>query len=905
MSVRCPHCEHKFALKAAAGVYQPKCPDCGQQFAIAIPREPGGRVVSAKSLDHLKRYLAKQKQQAAGRSQAGTTPPADAPTVASAPAEMPTVASAPADQPTRAAPLAPSREHDPLATVATPAGHGAADPGPGHGVQGQPMGRLDGYELLRELGRGGMGCVYLARQVSLDRHVAVKTIAPQLAQSPAFLSRFVREAFAVAQLSHHNVVQIHDVGQDEAQHYFSMEYVPGKTLSDLVKEQGPLDPAQAATHTLHAARGLAYAHEHHMVHRDVKPANLLVNDQGLVKVTDLGLVKTAEGDGGTRAELKQAGQGQAGGGDPTATRPAAAMGTPAFMPPEQAKDSAAVDARADIYALGATLYYLLTGKPPLPARSAEEVLKLHATTTILPPEQAAPKVPKALSVVVMKMLAKRPADRHGSMAEVVSALEGLLGIGSGPFTPRPEHAQAIEDAADAFADNGAAKARRLLFGGFHLVALLATIVGIVLGNYALTGTAVWMWACTTVGYLGLSGLRQGGTLSQRVRQYLLTLGWPQWVMFVVGVLAFGAMLFVLGLVWWYLAFLVVGIGLAAAAVFGLDTWCTKQREPVLTSVRQMLRELRLRGLEERALRKFVCAYAGRRWEGLYEALFGYEAKREARKQWGYGEDGKARPRYGAWRDGIIDWLERAQSAREDERRRHQLQRAEMQRLRAEGVGDMEAMAKSRQAARDWFDGAQRYRATGDRQVLGEIYLNREITEAEAAGSQAAKGSRKDEFIPDSWKLRRTPLSTQLTYWLFAGRARAAVGGAMLLVWAWWVSTQHKLSAIPEGMGVLTFLRTMLKDQVDDPKALRIAPIPPAVFDVLCSHTALLAGVILVWAGLYRGVRLTFFLLPIIVMLLRAPFLGNGMWGPMTQQEWVVVGALAITPPAFFFGKSDY
>lgn len=902
MSVRCPHCEHKFALKAAAGVYQPKCPDCGEQFALAIPREPGGRVVSAKSIEHLKRYLAKQKLEAAARSQAGATSPADMPTVASAPAEMATVASVHADQPTMAAPLAPSRDNDPLATVATPAGAGQS---PGHdtAVRGEPMGRLDGYELLRELGRGGMGCVYLARQVSLDRHVAVKTIAPQLAQSPAFLSRFVREAFAVAQLSHHNVVQIHDVGHDEAQHYFSMEYVPGKTLSDLVKEQGPLDPAQAATHTLHAARGLAFAHEHHMVHRDVKPANLLVNDQGLVKVTDLGLVKTAEGDGGTRAELQQA--GQSGGGDPTATRPAAAMGTPAFMAPEQAKDSAAVDARADIYALGATLYYLLTGKPPLPARSAEEVIKLHATSAIQPPDQAAPKVPKALSVVVMKMLAKRPADRYGSMSEVVSALEGLLGIGSGPFTPRPEHAQAVEDAADEYADTGAAKARRLLFVAFHIGALLATIVGIVLADYTLTGTAVWLWACATVGYLGLSGVRHGGTLSQRVRQYLFTLGWPQWVMFAVGVVAFAAMLFVLGLVWWYLAFFIVGIGLAAAAVFALDPWCSRQREPVVASVRQMLRELRLRGLEERALRKFVCAYAGRRWEGLYEALFGYEAKREARKQWGYGEDGKPRPRYSPWRDGIIDWLEQAQNDREDDRRRHQLQRAEMQRLRAEGVGDMEAMAKSRQSARDWFDGAQRYRATGDRQVLGEIFLNRAVTDAEAAGSKAAKGGRRDEFIPDSWKLRRTPLSTRLTYWLFAARARAMAGGVMLLVWAWWASTQQKLAAIPEGMSFFSYLRMMLKDHVEDKSVLRIPPVPPAVFDVLCSHTTLLAGSILVWAGLYRGVRLTFFLLPIIVILLRAPFLGSEMWGPLTEQEWVILGALAITPPAFFFGKSDY
>src|SRR5207244_1953290 len=151
---------------------------------------------------------------------------------------------------------------------------------------------LGGYQILKELGRGGMGAVYLARQVSLDRLVALKVMNRRWAANPAFLVRFTREAYAAAQLVHHNVVQVYDVGCDRGIHYFSMEYVQGRSLGDLLKKEGKLDAATAAGYVLQAARGLAFAHERGMIHRDVKPDNLLLNDQGIVKVADLGLVRT-------------------------------------------------------------------------------------------------------------------------------------------------------------------------------------------------------------------------------------------------------------------------------------------------------------------------------------------------------------------------------------------------------------------------------------------------------------------------------------------------------------------------------------------------------------------------------------------------------------------------------------
>ena len=151
---------------------------------------------------------------------------------------------------------------------------------------------IGGYKIVKELGRGAMGAVYLARQTSLDRDVALKTIQAQYADNPTFIARFTREAYAAAQLTHHNVVQIYDLGQENGTNYFSMEFVRGQSLDDIIRKEGKLDPEVAVGYILQAARGLQYAHDHGMVHRDVKPANMMINDNGIVKVADLGLVKT-------------------------------------------------------------------------------------------------------------------------------------------------------------------------------------------------------------------------------------------------------------------------------------------------------------------------------------------------------------------------------------------------------------------------------------------------------------------------------------------------------------------------------------------------------------------------------------------------------------------------------------
>src|SRR5205085_8129637 len=174
---------------------------------------------------------------------------------------------------------------------------------------------------------------YLARQISLDRSVALKVMSRRWATDPVFVARFTREAFAAAQLSHPNIVQIHDIGEADGSRFFSMEYVRGKSLADLVKDQGKVDPETAVGYVLQAARGLKHAHDRGMIHRDVKPDNLLLDDQGLVKVADLGLVKTSEVD----LPLSPASPSELCTANPNLTGARIALGTPAYMSPEQCR----------------------------------------------------------------------------------------------------------------------------------------------------------------------------------------------------------------------------------------------------------------------------------------------------------------------------------------------------------------------------------------------------------------------------------------------------------------------------------------------------------------------------------------------------------------------------------------
>ncbi len=272
------------------------------------------------------------------------------------------------------------------------------------------------YEIIRELARGGMGVVFEARQVSLNRKVALKMIlAGQLAEETD-VKRFHTEAEAAANLDHPGIVPIFEVGQHESQHYFSMGFVEGQSLAGRLAG-GPLPPRQAAELIRRVSDAIEYAHQHGVIHRDLKPANILLDAQGNPRVTDFGLAKKVQGDSGLT------GSGQI-------------MGTPSYMPPEQAGGKRGdVGPAADVYALGATLYALLIGRPPFQAATAMDTVIQVLSEEAVPPRRLNAAIPLDLETICLKCLEKEPARRYASAAALGAELGRFL---SGePILARP------------------------------------------------------------------------------------------------------------------------------------------------------------------------------------------------------------------------------------------------------------------------------------------------------------------------------------------------------------------------------------------------------------------------------------------------------------------------------------
>jgi CheY-like chemotaxis protein/tRNA A-37 threonylcarbamoyl transferase component Bud32 len=270
--------------------------------------------------------------------------------------------------------------------------------------------RVGNYDLLDRLGAGGMGTVFKARHRRMKRVVALKMLLASLCNDPIFVKRFQREVETIAALGHPNIVMAYDADEAEAGHFLVMEFVQGRDLANYVEHDGPFPLSRAVNCILQAARGLAYAHAQGIVHRDVKPHNLLLDASGTIKVTDLGLARLNHGVGGpaTGAEVTMAG---------------GVIGTVDYMPPEQAVDSTTIDHRADIYSLGCTLYYLLTGVPPYAGGTLMAILLKHRDAPIPALTAAHAATPPRLEALFRKMLAKQPSLRIQTMAEVVAELE--------------------------------------------------------------------------------------------------------------------------------------------------------------------------------------------------------------------------------------------------------------------------------------------------------------------------------------------------------------------------------------------------------------------------------------------------------------------------------------------------
>ncbi|MBW3543141.1 MAG: serine/threonine protein kinase [Planctomycetes bacterium] len=329
-------------------------------------------------------------------------------------------------------------DHDDMAaTQMAPAPNDAPAAGPAEKSSGNATRAADGrspsttarkisqlgdFKLLKKLGQGGMGTVYLATQISLDRKVAIKTLSKELSQRADLVQRFLREARAMARLAHANIVQVYAADSAHGLHYAAIEYIDGRSMQDWMDRLKTLSVGDALHVALVTAEALSHAHDENMIHRDIKPDNILVTRKGVVKVSDFGLVKAVDED----VSMTQSGTG---------------MGTPLYMAPEQARNAKHVDRRTDIYALGTMLYYFLTGQHPYTAASTLELILAKEQGRFTPARRLNPEVPERLDLMIDKMIARDPQHRYASCEELIADLESLnLASGSLSFIDVPDKA---------------------------------------------------------------------------------------------------------------------------------------------------------------------------------------------------------------------------------------------------------------------------------------------------------------------------------------------------------------------------------------------------------------------------------------------------------------------------------
>lgn len=288
----------------------------------------------------------------------------------------------------------------------------------------RPAQQIPGFQVLSRLGQGAMAVVFKAKQLSLDRIVAIKVLPKRLSENPEFVERFYREGKAAARLNHPHIVQAYDVGESSGYHYFVMEYIDGQTVYDLLGGDGRVAESEAARIILQTARALEHAHAQGLIHRDVKPKNIMLTKQGVVKLADMGLAREVNDYVTATAEAGRA------------------YGTPYYISPEQIRGDINIDYRADIYALGATFYHMVAGRVPFDGTTPSAVMHKHLKEPLVPPDHINPSLSSGVGEIIEVMMAKNPDDRYPGMAELISDLEAV-GRGEPPFQARKRYDQSL------------------------------------------------------------------------------------------------------------------------------------------------------------------------------------------------------------------------------------------------------------------------------------------------------------------------------------------------------------------------------------------------------------------------------------------------------------------------------
>ncbi|MFG0256794.1 MAG: serine/threonine protein kinase [Phycisphaerales bacterium JB043] len=281
--------------------------------------------------------------------------------------------------------------------------------------------QIPGFRILGKLGAGAMATVFKAKQLSLDRTVAIKVLPRKFSKNQDFINRFYDEGRAAAQLNHPNIVQAFDVGQAGEFHYFVMEYVDGSTVYEQIIRHKRYSETDAIDIAIQIAEALLHAHERHLIHRDVKPKNVMITTEGVAKLADMGLARAM-----TDKEAAEAEQGKA-------------FGTPYYISPEQIRGEKHITPSADIYSLGATLYHMVTGAVPFDGKNPTDVMRKHLKAELVPPDHVNPKLSAGISQVIEMMMAKHVAKRYPSCSDLLTDLRAIR-KGEAPVIARNEMA---------------------------------------------------------------------------------------------------------------------------------------------------------------------------------------------------------------------------------------------------------------------------------------------------------------------------------------------------------------------------------------------------------------------------------------------------------------------------------
>ncbi|WP_165224209.1 protein kinase domain-containing protein [Aquisphaera insulae] len=612
MLIVCPSCRHAIRLvDVHAGRFRPVCPKCRATFQVTIPEERGRSPV----VEAIEPSVFAEPVAAVDLRTGGLPPDTEsAREGADLVADVPEIAW-PAD-------------------LTTP-----GMPRPGPLVPGLPR-LLGTHVLMKLLGRGPRGIAVLAMPAGIGPLEVLKLVDDHRRADRVFRARWAREALAASYLDHPNLVANRGIGTARGHDFAVMEWMPGKSVADLIGARGRLDPWLATVVTLQAARGLRAGHAQGFVHRDVKPENIRVDALGRVKVDDLGLEMTPS----LASAMEETVAARAGSSNPASKLkrvetfdvvnppeppPTAAAGSPMFMAPEQAADPLHADARADVYALGCTYYAMVTGRPPFLGENAVELGRKHREESPTPPAELVEGLPRPIGDAIAAMLGKRLDERYPSMAVVVDVLEGILGLRDGgsnrAAADREELAQAVRAIQGVGSSAETRLRRNVLFiaAGIWMLFVL-TLLALGVGSAALGIFELGLLSAVLVA--ASSARLHASAWPRRLAEAVLQSGWQTWI--AVGLIALPVALAVLSRGFFGSLFLAaVAGGLAMAFHVFLDRPVADERRSVLEPIRELLLRLRSRGHDEVALREVVVREAGRYRGMLGDQLFGVDADR--------------------------------------------------------------------------------------------------------------------------------------------------------------------------------------------------------------------------------------------------------------------------------------